>query len=62
MNIPLLIAVIVLETSQNGIDLKSDADRTVVDHGMSVFLTVTMKTPADVKASLPDLRELVRGF
>lgn len=62
MNIPLLIAVIVLETSQNGIDLKIDADRTVVDPGRSVFLTVTMKTPADVKASLPDLRERVRGF
>ena len=27
-----------------------------------MFLTVTMKTPADVKASLPDLRDRVRGF
>jgi hypothetical protein len=27
-----------------------------------VFLTVTMKTPADVKASFPDLRGRTRGF
>ena len=58
----LLIAAVVLETSQNGIDLKIESDRTVVDPGRSVFLTVTMKTPADVKASLPDLRDRVRGF
>ena len=58
----LLIAVAVLEMSRNGIDLKVDADRTQIDPGRSVFLTLTMKTPKDVKASVPDLRDRVRGF
>ncbi len=58
----IILAATVLEISQNGIDLKVDADRTVIDPGRSVFLTVTMKTPADVKASIPDLRDRVRGF
>ncbi len=58
----IILAATVLEMSQNGIDLKVDADRTQIDPGRSVFLTVTMKTPADVKASLPDLRDRVRGF
>ena len=58
----LLIAATVLEMSRNGIDLKVDADRTQIDPARSVFLTVTMKTPADVKAKLPDLRDRVRGF
>ena len=60
--ISVLIAVTVLEMSRNGIDLKVDADRTQIDPGRSVFLTVTMKTPKDVKASVPDLRDRVRGF
>ena len=58
----LLIAITVLEMSRNGIDLKIDADRTQIDPARSVFLTVTMKSPADVKATLPDLRERTRGF
>ncbi len=57
-----VIAVAVLELSRNGIDLKVDADRTRIDPGRSVFLSVTLKTPSDVKASLPDLRDRVRGF
>ena len=58
----LLIAATVLEMSSGGIDLKVDADRTQIDPGRSIFLTVTMKTPKDVKASVPDLRDRVRGF
>ena len=57
----LLIAVTVLEMSSGGIDLKVDADRTQIDPGRSVFLSLTMKTPKDVKASVPDLRDRVRG-
>ena len=38
--ISVLIAVTVLEMSRNGIDLKVDADRTQIDPGRSVFLTV----------------------
>ena len=60
--VSILIAVTVLELSRNGIDLKIDADRTQIDPARSVFLTVTVKSPADVKATLPDLRERVRGF
>jgi hypothetical protein len=48
--------------SRNGIDLRIDADRTQIDPARSVFLTVSMKSPADVKATLPDLRERTRGF
>ncbi|MBR1921401.1 MAG: hypothetical protein IJ829_05295, partial [Kiritimatiellae bacterium] len=62
MTLALLTAALVLETSRNGIDLKVEADRTVVDPGRSVFVTVELRTPRDVKASLPDLRERVRGF
>ena len=58
----LILAVAVLEAGQNGIDLKIDADRTEIDPGRSVFLTVTMKVPADVKASMPDIRDRARGF
>ena len=60
--VSILIAVTVLELSRNGIDLKIDADRTQIDPAHSVFLAVTVKSPADVKATLPDLRERVRGF
>ena len=60
--ISFLIAATVLEMSRNGIDLKVDADRTQIDPARSVFLTVTVKSPADVKATLPDLRERTRGF
>ena len=60
--ISVIIAVTVLEMSRNGIDLRIDADRTQIDPARSVFLTVTMKSPADVKATLPDLRERTRGF
>ena len=60
--IGILIAVALLEMSRNGIDLKVDADRAQIDPGRSVFLTVTLKTPKDVKSALPDFRERVRGF
>ncbi len=60
--VSILIAATVLELSRNGIDLRIDADRTQIDPARSVFLTVTMKSPADVKATLPDLRERTRGF
>ena len=49
--------------SQNGIDLKVESERpTQIDPGRDVVLTVTMKTPKDIKASVPDLRDRVRGF
>ena len=58
----LLIAAVLLETSQNGIDLKVEADRTQIDPAKSVFLRVELKVPADRTAALPDLRDRVKGF
>ena len=58
----LLIAATVLELTRNGIELSIDADRGTVDPARSVFLTVRMKVPADVKAAVPDLRDRLRGF
>ena len=57
-----LIAATVLELSRNGIGFKMEADRTVIDPGRSVFLTVTMNVPKGVKSAPPDLRDRVRGF
>ena len=57
-----LLAAVVLQTDRNGIDLKIESDRTSIDPGRSVFLTVEMKVPKDVLAELPDLRARARGF
>ena len=58
----LLLAAAVLEMSRNGIDLKVEADRTQIDPAKSVFLRVELKSPADRTATLPDLRDRVKGF
>lgn len=58
----LLIAATVLELTRNGIEFSIDADRETVDPARSVFLTVKMKVPKEVKASVPDLRDRFRGF
>lgn len=57
-----LLAAVVLETSRNGIDLKIESDRTSIDPGRSVFLSVEIKTPAGTAAVQPDLRSRARGF
>ena len=46
----LLIAATVLELTRNGIEFSIDADRETVDPARSVFLTVKMKVPKEVKA------------
>lgn len=60
--IHILIAATVLQLAKNGIGLEIDADRDTVDPARSLFLTVTMTVPKDVKASVPDLRGRLRGF
>ncbi len=73
MMLALILAVAVLDVPpQNGIKLEVDAyklgnratviDSKEIDPGRSMYLKVTMTTPADIKASLPDLRDRARGF
>ena len=61
MLIPLLAAVL-FETSQGGLDLKVESDTQVVDPAKSVFLRVELKSAADRTATMPDLRDRVVGF
>ena len=57
-----LLAAVLFEASQFGIDLKVESETQVVDPARSVFLSVEMKVPHDRKAELPDLRDRVVGF
>ena len=60
--IGILIAAVLFETSQFGIDLKVESETKVVDPARSVFLTMELKVPHDRKAEMPDLRDRVVGF
>lgn len=60
--IALLLAVVLFETSQGGIDLKVESETKTVDPGKSVFLRLELNTPHDKTAVLPDLRDRVVGF
>ena len=58
----ILLAAVLFETTQGGVDLTVDSETKVIDPAKSVFLTVTMKAKASVKAEMPDLRDRVVGF
>ena len=58
----LLIAATLLEMQRGGVDLKIDADVAQIDPAKSVFLRVELKAPSDRTATLPDLRDRVKGF
>ena len=60
--IGILIATVLIETSQFGIDLKVESETKVVDPARSVFLTMELRTPHDRTAVMPDLRDRVVGF
>ena len=60
--IGILIAAVLLETSQGGIGLKVESETKVIDPARSVFLTMELRTPHDRKADMPDLRDRVVGF
>ncbi len=62
MTTAILLAAALLEMSRNGIDLTLEADTETVDPARSVLLTLTVKAPADVKVTMPDFRDRVRGF
>ena len=57
-----LLAVVLFETSQFGIDLKVESETKVIDPSRSVFLTTELRTPHDRTATMPDLRDRVAGF
>ena len=60
--IGILIAAVLFEASQFGIDLKVESETKVVDPARSVFLRMELRTPHDRKADMPDLRDRVVGF
>lgn len=60
--ITFLIAAVLFEASQLGIDLKVESETKVIDPARSVFLRMEIRTPHDKKADMPDLRDRVVGF
>ena len=58
----ILFAAVLFETAQNGVSFKVESDATQVDPAKSVFLRLELKTAADRRANLPDLRDRVVGF
>ena len=58
----ILLAVVLIETSNFGIDFKVESETKVVDPARSVFLTMELRTPHDRTATMPDLRDRVVGF
>ena len=58
----LMLAASLLAMERNGIELKVDGGPETIDPGRSVFLSVTVTRPEDVKVVQPDFRDRVRGF
>ena len=58
----ILLGAILTTAGAHGVDLAIEGESTQVDPAKSLFLTVTLKTPRGVVATLPDLRERVVGF
>ena len=48
-----LLAAVLFETSQGGIDFKVESETRVVDPGRSVFLRMELKSPSDRSTGLP---------
>lgn len=58
----ILLAAVLFETTQGGIDLKVESETTAIEPAKSVFLTVSLKAKPSEKAEMPDLRDRVVGF
>ena len=58
----LILAAVLFETSQSGIDFKVESETVKIDPAQSVFLRMELKVPHDRSAALPDLRDRVVGF
>lgn len=61
MNI-FLLAVTLLTLNEGGVDFTVEGETRQIDPGRSIFIDVTLRTPKELAASLPDLRGRVRGF
>ena len=57
-----LPAAQVADLGRGGIDITVDATPETVDPGRDFEVTVTVKAPAGLKVSLPDLRDRFGGF
>jgi hypothetical protein len=57
-----VLAAALLSVEKNGMKLTIDSETETIDPARSVFLTLKLSAPAEVKAVPPDLRERVRGF
>ena len=60
--ISFLLAAVLFETSQFGIDLKVESETQAIDPAKSFFLRVELKSPNDRSATMPDLRDRAVGF
>ena len=60
--IGLLVAAVLFEASQFGVDLKVESETQAVDPARSLFLRVEVRAPRDRTAVMPDLRDRVVGF
>ncbi len=56
------IALTLLSLNEGGVDFKIEGETRQIDPGKSLFLDLTLKTPKELAASLPDLRNRLRGF
>lgn len=61
MNI-LVLAIALLTLNEGGVDFKVEGETRQIDPGRSIFIDLTLRTPKELAASLPDLRGRVRGF
>lgn len=58
----IILGALLASGGADGIKLELSSETTRIDPAKSVFLSVTMKSPRGVVASLPDLRERTVGF
>lgn len=58
----LLLAAVLTEFSNSGVEFRIESETERIDPARSVFLRVELKTPKGVEAAMPDLRERVVGF
>ena len=57
-----LNAAQVADLGRDGVGVTVESEPDAVDPARDFFVTVTVKSPAGKKASLPDLRDRFRGF
>lgn len=58
----LMLAIALVTLNEDGVSFGIEANTRQIDPGHSLTLDVTLKTPKELAAALPDLRGRVRGF